>query len=720
MRNRFLIFFLFFPLFLFGADAANDIILTQRNSGNTGNVQRNVTGTANSLLGTNGSSVPIIITAGAGINIAAGVITATGAGTGTVTSVSFTGGLISVATATTTPALTVAGTSGGIPYFSSASTWASSTALAANALVIGGGAGVAPSTTTTATNMLTFLGSPTSANLAATVTNETGTGLLVFATDPTFTLTDVTTNNASTSQHGWLPKLPGGTTTFLRGDGTFTTPPGTGTVTVVGAGALASNAIVTGGGTTLVQTISTGSTLDASGNLILAGALTSTTISSTSNANIRTTKGNLHIIINVKDYGVTGNGVTDDTANIVSAIAAMTNWSTLYFPAGKYVTSGFSLPSSLNNISMIGDGLATTIYQNTPANTTILVDRTCSYVTLSDFQIDGAATTRLNGCNLRFDASNSQLINLVSAHCSDFAYFIGQHSNATPTKNVRIENCQAFESKGDGFHCDNVDGVQINNCSTQDVGDDAFACVGYESASTQTLNVSITGCRAYSTGGIGFRGIAILMSKGISVSDFKAINMVGAGIEIGDDGNNSGVFNEDIVIRNADLISCITGVGPYGAFGIYFAKRVNLQNVTVTNPVTGSCVAIADYDDVAISGCNLLVTRTGFCRGIMMNPNTTFNSRTFRTTWTNLNIAETHFNLTDATNNESIYLIPNSAMTLTRGSVIGSSGSQVNTNGYIVTDRTGADWKIGNNTCDQARVVFNTNSPTAVTVFNNN
>lgn len=80
------------------------------------------------------------------------------AGAGTVTSVSFTGGLISVATATTTPALTVAGTSGGIPYFSSTSTWASSGALAANAIVIGGGAGAAPATTTTGTGVLTALG----------------------------------------------------------------------------------------------------------------------------------------------------------------------------------------------------------------------------------------------------------------------------------------------------------------------------------------------------------------------------------------------------------------------------------------------------------------------------------------------------------------------------------------------------------------------------------
>ena len=73
-------------------------------------------------------------------------------GSGTVTSVaqSFTGGLISVAgspvTSSGTLALTVAGTSGGIPYFSSASTWASSAALASTDIVLGGGAGNAPAT----------------------------------------------------------------------------------------------------------------------------------------------------------------------------------------------------------------------------------------------------------------------------------------------------------------------------------------------------------------------------------------------------------------------------------------------------------------------------------------------------------------------------------------------------------------------------------------------
>jgi hypothetical protein len=87
------------------------------------------------------------------------------------------------------------GTSGGIPFFSSTSAMTSSAALAANALMIGGGAGVAPSTTTTGTGILTFLGTPSSANLAAAVTDETGSGALVFGTSPT--LSGATLNNTT-------------------------------------------------------------------------------------------------------------------------------------------------------------------------------------------------------------------------------------------------------------------------------------------------------------------------------------------------------------------------------------------------------------------------------------------------------------------------------------------------------------------------------------------
>jgi hypothetical protein len=83
---------------------------------------------------------------------------------------------------------------------------ASSAALASNALVVGGGAGAAPATTTTGTGVLTFLGTPSSANLISAMTDETGSGLVVFNNTPALTNPTVTnyvetffTNTAGTS-----------------------------------------------------------------------------------------------------------------------------------------------------------------------------------------------------------------------------------------------------------------------------------------------------------------------------------------------------------------------------------------------------------------------------------------------------------------------------------------------------------------------------------------
>ena len=98
-------------------------------------------GTAGQVLTSNGVSAPTWAAAAA---------------TG-VTSVAstFTGGIVSVSgtpiTSTGTLAYTVAGTSGGIPYFSSGTTWATSAALTQYGVVYGGGAGAAPASTAAGT-----------------------------------------------------------------------------------------------------------------------------------------------------------------------------------------------------------------------------------------------------------------------------------------------------------------------------------------------------------------------------------------------------------------------------------------------------------------------------------------------------------------------------------------------------------------------------------------
>jgi hypothetical protein len=152
-----------------------------------------------------------------------------GTGSGTVTHVgaTFVGGLLSIAgspiTSTGTLAFTVAGTSGGIPYFNSSSTWLSSGVLATSALVIGGGAGSAPSTTTTGTGILTALGVNVGSAGAPVLFNGAG------GTPSSLTLTNAGGLVAST---GTTATGTPGSTTYLRGDNTWSTPAGSGGLTV--------------------------------------------------------------------------------------------------------------------------------------------------------------------------------------------------------------------------------------------------------------------------------------------------------------------------------------------------------------------------------------------------------------------------------------------------------------------------------------------------------
>jgi hypothetical protein len=131
---------------------------------------------------------------------------ATVSGSGTVTSVaqSFTGGIVSVAgspiTTSGTLALTVAGTSGGIPYFSSGTTWATSAALAAGGIVVGGGAGVTPATTTTGTGVVTALGVNTGSAGAFVVNGGAlGTPASGILTNATGTASGLTAGNVTTN-----------------------------------------------------------------------------------------------------------------------------------------------------------------------------------------------------------------------------------------------------------------------------------------------------------------------------------------------------------------------------------------------------------------------------------------------------------------------------------------------------------------------------------------
>jgi hypothetical protein len=104
---------------------------------------------------------------GVAISTASGTVTSV-SGTGTVNGISLSG------TVTSSGNITLGGTLANVDLTSQVT----GTLPAAN-----GGTGI----TSLGTNVATFLGTPSSANLASALTDETGTGVAVFGTNPTLT-----------------------------------------------------------------------------------------------------------------------------------------------------------------------------------------------------------------------------------------------------------------------------------------------------------------------------------------------------------------------------------------------------------------------------------------------------------------------------------------------------------------------------------------------------
>ena len=320
-------------------------------------------------------------------------------GSGSVTSVaqSFTGGLIAVTgspiTTSGTLALTVAGTSGGIPYFSSASTWATSAALAANALVIGGGAAVAPSTTTTGTGVLTALGTNVGSAGAfvtfngalgtpssGTVTNLTGTAAInITGTAPAGTLTGTTLNStvvtSSLTTVGTIgtgiwqgtavgPTYGGtGQTTVTTGDLLYGSASNvwsklgigtTGQILRVVSGAPAWGTDYVGtvtsvGGTGTVNGITLTGTVTSSGNLTLGGTLGSiansqltnsaVTIGSTS-ISLGATSTTLAGLTGVTSSAITDSGLTSGRVTYATTSGLLTDSANLLYSGADLTVYG--------------------------------------------------------------------------------------------------------------------------------------------------------------------------------------------------------------------------------------------------------------------------------------------------------------------------------------------------------------------------------------------
>lgn len=93
--------------------------------------------------------------------------------------------------------------------------------------------------------------------------------------------------------------------------------------------------------------------------------------------------GNPVTVINVKDFGATGDGATDDTTAIQAALTASpASGGTVFFPAGTYIISAALVPE--NNTQMVGEGKCASVLSVGSGHTISTSSANIGYVHVTD------------------------------------------------------------------------------------------------------------------------------------------------------------------------------------------------------------------------------------------------------------------------------------------------------------------------------------------------
>lgn len=247
----------------------------------------------------------------------------------------------------------------------------------------------------------------------------------------------------------------------------------------------------------------------------------------------KATVNSLGPTVNVKAYGATGDGVTDDTAAIQAACTAANG---VFFPSGTYkVTTPVTLKS--NNF-IYGEGASSVIlYTGTATSQGAL------------YANSGSASTYVENLIVQ----NIKILGTVStAGFNEFIHLISFNG----VRNCLIDNCEIVGFRGDGIYI-----------GSGDLG-------GQE---RHNIDVTISNCYIDGVNKDNRNGISVIDGQGINIDNnfitrCSRTDMPGA-IDIEPDGNAYHIVR-DISVRNNRIIDCGGNVAAIGVYLPYVAFTV--------------------------------------------------------------------------------------------------------------------------------------------------
>ena len=362
-----------------------------------------------------------------------------------------------------------------------------------------------------------------------------------------------------------------------------------------------------------------------------------------SGATTRTWQAKAADNFSVKDFGAVGDGVTNDTAAIQSAINAASG--VLYFPAGSYLVNSLTLKEGLilygagpqatlllcaaNNTSIFYYAAASSIKTgfgvagmrllvNAKTNcNAIVIDGTssairCSQIRINDLNIEGAFN---NGVYLRYCA-NTYVSNMFISSVVNGIFI----DNCADTD---IVSCKVQNGNGSGFYINGGagafdEGVRLSSCSTngQNIGlningqdwGDAAACSFTTCPGGALIMASATNWKfsasEFATAGFSPAVPAIQINaacSGVSFSSCQISNSTFGALVSGEKHSFMGCY----FIANSNVDLYLSGSSKVSANGnIFDSVGVSFSVAEASGANYTACVGNVANGSITLTGAN--------------------------------------------------------------------------------------------------------------------